>query len=125
MTNGQLTVILAKRVMRSGIGRDRYRLSKRRWLPKWRFEPTKIIADAFQRLQTADVGEYFLSCDRNRIYSARVRTSNSRGKASRASLPLAICIVVARAYRIEVEALEHGDTGLCRVTARKTGGVRP
>ena len=101
-----LTAILAERVMGWSVGPHRVLMSSRRWLPTWRFKPTKNIADAFQLLDAADVLEYFLRADKNGIYRVRVRRSAASAEASGACLPLTICVAVARAYGIDVEASE-------------------
>jgi hypothetical protein len=101
-----LAAVLAERVMRWGVGPDRFLLSNRRWLPRWRFQPTENIADAFQLLDAADLVDYDLHADRNGLHTAKVRTSGASGEASCSSMPRAICIAIARAYGIHVEASE-------------------
>jgi hypothetical protein len=38
-----LAAVLAERVMRWGVGPDRFLLSNRCWLPRWRFQPTESM----------------------------------------------------------------------------------
>src|SRR5271168_2200664 len=105
-TKNQLTDLLALRVMGWGTGPSRYLLSTRSWLPKWRFQPTKIIADAFKLLEALAAVEYALRADRKGLYRATVRTTDRSGEASGSSLPCVICLAIARAYCIRVEGLE-------------------
>lgn len=103
-TTEEFTGVLAERVMGWSVGADRFFIDARRWLPRWRFQPTKNIADAFQLLEGAAVVEYVLRANRNGLFWVQVRTRRGTAKASASSLPLAICAAVARAYGIHVEA---------------------
>jgi hypothetical protein len=98
--------MLAEKVMGWRLGPGRFLIDGRRWLPQWRFQPTKNIADAFQLLQRADVVEYALSANRNEPCWAQVRTMKGTAKASASSLPLAICVAIARVYGIRPAVLE-------------------
>jgi hypothetical protein len=103
VTTKELTILLAEKVMGWRVAPDRFLMDGRRWLATWRFQPTKNIADAFQLLERADVNEYILRVDRKGLCRAKVRTSSASGEATSSSLPLAICVAVARAYGIRVE----------------------
>lgn len=104
MTTEQLTIVLAERIMRWRPGPGRFLIDRRHWMPRWRFQPMKNIADAFQLLQTADVVEYSLSADGNGLCRARVRTRGACGEARGSTLPQVICVAVARAHGIDAEA---------------------
>jgi hypothetical protein len=102
----QLTDALAREALGWKTAPDRYLLNDRRWLPKWRFQPTKNIADAFQLLEAADVLGYALRVDRNGVCRASVRTKAASAEASGPSVPRAICVAFARVYGIRVEERE-------------------
>src|SRR5713101_3996317 len=87
MTADQLTVLLVEKVMAWRIAPGRFLMNGRRWLPRWRFRPTKILGDAFRLLEKADVVEYALGTGRNRTYWVKVRTSDASAEASGSSLP--------------------------------------
>jgi hypothetical protein len=86
------------------IGPKRFSFGRRGWMPRWRFQPTENIADAFQLLESADVVEYVLHADPKGLYRAKVRTPSASAEATSSSLPSAICLAVAHAYGIRVEA---------------------
>jgi hypothetical protein len=100
----QLTGKLARRVLGWKTAPNRYIVGNRKWLPTWRFQPTKNIADAFRVLDAADVVEYVLRADRNGIYRVKVWTRRASAEASGPSLPLTICIAIARVLHIDLEA---------------------
>jgi hypothetical protein len=104
VTTNQLTVVLAEKVMGWRVAPDRFLMDRRRWLATWRFQPTKNIADAFQLVEAAGVVEFALRASRNGVYGVKVRTSAASAEASGSSLPLTICVAIARAYSIDVEA---------------------
>jgi len=101
-----LTGILAEQVMGWTIGPKRFSFGRRGWMPRWRFQPTRNIADAFQLLANADVVEYVLHADGKSIYQVKVRTPSASGEATGSSLPYVICLAVAHAYGIQVGASE-------------------
>jgi hypothetical protein len=99
----ELIAMLATQVLHWRIAPGRYLKDDRHWLPAWRFQPTKNIADAFQLLEGSDVVEYILRAERNGIYRVRVRTDAASAEASSSSLPLTMCVAIARLYGIRVE----------------------
>jgi hypothetical protein len=99
-----LTDILAEQVMGWTICPKRFSFGQRGWMPRWRFQPTQNIADAFQLLENTDVVEYVLHVDRKGSYRAKVLTPRSSAEATSSSLPFAICVAVAHAYGISVGA---------------------
>ena len=103
----KLTALLAEQVLGWKTTQDRFILNNRRWMPRWRFQPTKNLEDAFRLLKAAKPLEYALGVGRDGTYWVKVQTRRAAAKASGASLPLAICIAVARAYGIPVEDFVH------------------
>lgn len=102
----ELTRELARRVLGWKTAPNRYIASDRRWLPKWRFQPTKKISDAFQLLQAGDAVDYVLRADRNGLFSAKIRTHVGSAEASASSLPLAICLAMAGIHGVGLEGHE-------------------
>jgi hypothetical protein len=104
MTADQLTAILAERVMGWSVGPDRFMIGGRRWLSRWRFQPTESLADAFRLLEAAAPQEYCMCGDDKGNIHVQVRISGTTGEARGTSTPLAITYAIARAVGIEVEA---------------------
>jgi hypothetical protein len=98
-----LTIALARRVMSWGIAPDRFLLGGGSWLPRWRFQPTQNLMDAFQLLDGAAPDEYSMSGGNGAAFQVRVRIGNVIGEARGASKALAITHAVARAVGIAVE----------------------
>jgi hypothetical protein len=103
MTNDQLTAILAERVMGWGIAPERFLMGKRRWIPRWRFQPVENLDDAFQLLEKAAPQEYSIGGDDKGNVYVHVRIAGSAGEARGTSRPLVITYAIARAVGIEVE----------------------
>lgn len=101
----RLTEALAQKTLGWKSGPNRYLMSNRRWLPKWRFQPTEKIADAFHLVEAGGVEKYQILAERKNKYLVKVRTSRSTGQGCATSLPLAISLAVARAYGIDVDCL--------------------
>jgi hypothetical protein len=53
MTGERLTAILAQRVMGWRVAPDRFLMGNRRWSPRWRFQPTERVKDAYRLLERA------------------------------------------------------------------------
>lgn len=102
MTHEQLTAILAERVMRWTVGRERFLMGNREWTPRWRFRPTEKLEDAFRLLEGAAPQEYSLCCDDKGNIHARVRIDGALGEARGTSAPSVITYAVARAVGVEV-----------------------
>jgi hypothetical protein len=102
MTCEQLTAILAKRVMGWGVGPDRFLMDKRRWIPRWRFQPLTNLEDAFRLLEKA-AGTFTLTASADGTFAARVRIGKNRsGKASGKSKATVISTAVARAIGLDL-----------------------
>ena len=102
MTNDQLTAILAERVMGWTIGPERFMMGGRRWLPRWRFQPTERLADALRLLEVAAPQEYSLRGDSEGNIQVRIRIGDATGEACSGSKPRAITWAIARAVGIDV-----------------------
>jgi len=97
-----LTERLVQTVMGWKVVPDRYLLGDRRWQPRWRFQPTERLDDAFKLLEKAAPQDYSMGDDGSGFW-VRVRIANSTGEARDASKPMAITLAVARAVGVEVE----------------------
>jgi hypothetical protein len=102
MTGEHLTLILAERVMGWGIGPDRFLLGNRGWLPRWRFQPTERLEDAFRLLEQAAPQEYAIGSAENGGFWARVRVAGVTGEARESSRARAVTYAIARALGIQV-----------------------
>src|SRR5689334_12677749 len=71
MTAEGLTAALAERVLGWKATPDRFVISNRRWMPRWRFQPTKNLEDAFRLLDATNPLEYTLRKKRNGIYQVQ------------------------------------------------------
>jgi hypothetical protein len=101
MTSENLAALLAKRVMGWGVGPDRFLLSGRGWMPRWRFQPTENLDDAFKLLDKAAPDEFVLASD-GKGYSVRVRIGAITGESRDLSRPRAITMALALALGLEV-----------------------
>ena len=98
-----LTAILARRVMNWDVAPDRFLLDGRCWLPRWRFQPTRNIQDAFRLLEAANPEEYIMRGGRADEFWVRVRLRDGGiGEASDKSKACAITYAVARAIGVDV-----------------------
>ena len=111
MTTEHLTGILAERVMRWGVAPDRFLMSGRSWTPRWRFQPTKKLEDAFRLLDAADPDEYCIESRRARSLYVRVLLGGSAGESVDASKPRAITHAIARAIGVEPDSGEAEGAG--------------
>ena len=103
MTTDALTSLLAQRVLGWTAAPDRFLMGDRRWLPRWRFQPTKNLMDAFQLLDGAAPDEYSMCGDSKGNFRVQVRIGNGTGEADGTSKPRAITVAVARALRLQVD----------------------
>ena len=104
MTKEQLTALLALRVMGWCVQPDRFVMGNRGWMPRWRFQPTEKLVDAFRLLEEAAPAEYSIRGGSNGACEVKVRIGKTTGRASGASKPRAITLAVARALGIEVNS---------------------
>jgi hypothetical protein len=96
----QLTRVLAEQVMHWGVAPDRFLVGKRSWIPRWRFQPTKSLEDAFRLLEAADPSEYSIA-RQDGVLTVRVLIGGTVGEARDASKPRAITYAVARAIGLD------------------------
>jgi hypothetical protein len=106
MTDEILTTILAQRVMGWTVGPDRFLLGDRRWMPRWRFQPTTRVIDAFRLLDRLAAPEYWVVELSRGGFRARVRVRDVGGEAINSSKARALTLAIARAIGIEVDACE-------------------
>jgi hypothetical protein len=103
MTVKELTAVLAERVMKWGVAPGRFLMDGRRWLPRWRFQPTERIEDAFRLLEALDPEAYDMAGRGAGNFSVRIRLGNGgHGEASDKSKARAITYAVARAIGVDV-----------------------
>jgi hypothetical protein len=97
-----LTTLLARRVMGWDVAPDRFLVGKRKWMPRWRFQPAGKLEDAFRLLEAAAPQKYTLSRDGPGPFCARVRIDGKTGQAHDRSIPRAITMAVCRALQIQM-----------------------
>jgi hypothetical protein len=102
-TPDQINAILAARVLHWRVTPDRFLTGDRGWLPRWKFQPTRKLADAIRLLEAADAKEYSVGADTNGDFRARVRIGGATAEAHANTKPLAICLAVAAAVGIEFD----------------------
>ena len=105
MTNDQLNVELAGKVMRWRTAPDRFLTGARGWIPRWRFQPTSRLADAMRLLAQASPQEYIMGAAENSGFWVKVRVGGKNGEAREVTQARAITFAVARAVGIEVERM--------------------
>jgi len=103
MSNDQLTVVLAERVMGWTVGPERFMMGNRRWQPRWRWRPAENLDDAFKLLEMAAPQDYSMG-EAGQGFWVRVRIGKTTGEARDRSKPWAITLAVARALRLEVDS---------------------
>jgi hypothetical protein len=86
-----------------GVGPDRFLMGQRGWIPRWRFQPTESLVDAFRLLEEAAPQEYSMCGDSKGNFRVQVRIGDGTGEADGTSKPRAITVAVARALRLEVD----------------------
>jgi hypothetical protein len=101
MTDDQLTVTLAECVMGWRATANRFLKGDRRWAPRWRFQPTRRIADALQLLKKVAPEAFAVKSEANGVNHARTRIAGSTGTASDKSQARAITYSIARALGID------------------------
>ena len=100
MTPCRLTDELAERVMGWAVKPDRFLTGNRRWIPRWRFQPAKHIADALQLLTAAAPEGYKIVADERGQFNVQTVIGGRTGHAVERLLPLAITLAVARAIGV-------------------------
>jgi hypothetical protein len=103
MTPEMLAAMLAEHVLRWRATPDRFLTGQRGWIPRWKFQPTKKLADAIRLLEAAMPQEYSVHVEANGDFRAMVSISGMTGQARDKSKPLAICRAIAAAVGIKVD----------------------
>lgn len=103
MSEESLTAALAERVMGWGIGPGRFLMENRSWMPRWRFQPTTNLIDAFRLLEQAAPQEFTICGGNDGNIYVEVRIGGTTAKAEGTSKPRTITSAIARALGIEVE----------------------
>ena len=105
MSREHLTAALAKGVMGWTVGPDRFLMGNRGWMPRWRFQPTEKLEDAFRLLEEALPQEYIICRqEKSDTIHVLVRIRDVWGEALESSVALTISYAVARAWGIEVDS---------------------
>jgi hypothetical protein len=95
-----LEITLAKSVMGWSLAPDRFLLGKRSWIPRWRFQPTLRLDDAFHLLAEAKAELCVIQVIEGN-FSVTVKIRGRAGQATGKSGPLAITLALATALGIE------------------------
>ena len=90
-----LTTLLARRVMGWAVAPERFLVGKRCWLPRWRFQPTERLEDAFRLLEHAAPRRYSMGRNGQGAFWVRVQIGQATGHAQDQSKPRAIALAVA------------------------------
>jgi hypothetical protein len=97
---------LARRLMGWGVAADRFLKDGRRWMPRWRFQPTKNLENAIALLEAANPAECSIVRHRHGDWSVTLMIGENTGKAQDGSQPRAITLAVAQALGLDVTACE-------------------
>jgi hypothetical protein len=103
MTDECLTSELAVRGMGWRLAPDRYLKSGRSWIPRWRFRPLVDLGDAFRLLESV-TDDYSLLAKPGGVFTVIVRVAARVGKDTGEPKARVICLAIARALGIDVEA---------------------
>jgi hypothetical protein len=101
MNDDRLTERLAGQVFKWRVMPDRFIVSGRSWIPRWRFRPLTELADAFRLLDHA-ADRYSLRRD-GATFTAEVHIGSCEGKAAGEHMARTITVAVARALRLDVD----------------------
>jgi hypothetical protein len=84
---------------------ERFLMDGRRWIPRWRFQPTTRLEDASRLLDAAAPEDFTMGAE-NGTYWAKVRVAGASGEARESSQARAITLAIARAMGLDVSACE-------------------
>lgn len=102
ITDDAVTALLAEQVMGWTVRPDRFVMRNRGWMPRWRFQPTEKLIDAFRLLEQAAPQEYTISGDHKGKCRVHVRIGDRTGDSIGISQPRAISMAIARALGFEI-----------------------
>ena len=103
MTHGMLTALLAESILGWTVTPTRFLTGKGSWKPRWKFQPTEKLADAFRLLECAAPTKYSVGRNVAGRFWARVEINAVTGEAVAKSKAAAITLAVARAVGIVIE----------------------
>ena len=103
MSDDRLTDELARQIFGWKVAPDRFLMSGRQWVPRWRFQPVENLIDAFRLLEAAAPQEYTMGAAGRGDFWVRVKIAGVTGSARAKSKPRAITTAVARALGIEAK----------------------
>ena len=103
ITAENLTTLLARCVMGWEVAPERFLVGKRRWIPRWRFQPTERLEDAFRLLEEAAPRGYTMGRDGQGPFRVEGQIGEETGCAQHLSKPRAITLAVARALKLQVD----------------------
>jgi len=109
MNTEQLTTKLAELVMGWRVVGDRFLMGNRQWMPRWRFQPVKTIADAVRLLEKAAPESCAMDCDKSGVFHVQVRLAGKTGETRNKSKARAITYAIARAIGLELDSEPNGD----------------
>jgi hypothetical protein len=114
VTSEQLTAILAERVMAWRVGPERFLVGNRRWLPRWRFQPTERVKDAYRLLERAAPQEYSMDRGQDGLFWVKVCIAGATGEAQESTQARAVTFAVARAIGLDPEGRNDPKTEVDR-----------
>lgn len=100
MTDNMLIDRLAQQVLHWGVGPDRFLTGNRSWIPRWKFNPSERLEDAFRLLDHARPTRYALS-QTGGVFAVEVECDAKGGKATDDFKPRAITLALARSLGLE------------------------
>jgi hypothetical protein len=103
MTAQGLIELVAEGVMGWAAAPNRFMQGRRRWIPRWRFQPCENLADAFELLEAAGPKTFSMGGDETGCFWAKVQIGGVMGGGRDRSMPRAITCAVARASGIDVD----------------------
>jgi hypothetical protein len=107
VTSDQLTALLVQPIFGWRACRDRFMTGDdREWLKRDAFQPTKSLDAAFRLLKAIKPVDYRLGGSASGPCWAQVKLNRTSGEASASSLPIAICLAIAKTLGIEVETID-------------------
>lgn len=92
---------LVQKVMQWQVTPDRFIMSGRSWMPRWRFQPLNNLENAFELLQMAATS-FTLATSPDGDFTARVQVGDRIGIAAGEPKAAVITVAVARAIGIHI-----------------------
>lgn len=101
MTTDQFVVTLAERVLHWRATPERFLTGNRGWLPRWKFQPNRILKDAVRLLEATAPETYSINAD-GRGFRVSVQIGGAEAEFCCESEAQAITYAVARALGLEL-----------------------